>query len=367
MGFEWKTDPFGDTAEQKEKNMTAQMKELTEYHRSRCLPYRRMLAAAGYDAEAAERLSDIPYLPVTLFKKMRLSSLEEDEAFKVVTSSGTSGQRTSQIILDAETRTHQQQALACIGGSFLGTKRLPMLVIDSPSTVKKADHFSARTSGILGFSLFGKNRTFALRDDMSLDEEAVRQFLEKYGDKKFMIFGFTFMVWQYFLPEMERMEEKWNCSEGILVHGGGWKKLASQSVSKEAFAERVKKACGIQRVVDYYGMAEQTGSIFMECECGHLHCSDYSAILFRRPEDFSVCEKGEKGLIQVMSVLPKSYPGHSLLTEDEGRMLGVDDCPCGRKGVYFEVLGRVQNAELRGCSDTFASENAARERISGRK
>ena len=69
--------------------------------------------------------------------------------------------------------------------------------------------------------------------------------------------------------------------------------------------------------------------------------------------DFSVCSTGEKGLIQVVSQLPESYPGHSLLTEDEGVILGEDDCPCGRKGKYFEIKGRIKNAEIRGCSDTY--------------
>ena len=48
-----------------------------------------------------------------------------------------------------------------------------------------------------------------------------------------------------------------------------------------------------------------------------------------------------------------SYPGHSLLTEDEGVLLGEDDCKCGRLGKYFLVLGRVKNAEIRGCSDAY--------------
>ena len=73
----------------------------------------------------------------------------------------------------------------------------------------------------------------------------------------------------------------------------------------------------------------------------------------RRAADFSVAGVGETGLIQVSSVLPRSYPGHVLLTEDEGRILGEDDCPCGRKGKYFEILGRVKRAEVRGCSDTY--------------
>ena len=64
----------------------------------------------------------------------------------------------------------------------------------------------------------------------------------------------------------------------------------------------------------------------------------------------------EKGLIEVVSSIPKSYPGHVLLTEDEGILLGEDDCPCGRKGKYFNVLGRIKNAEIRGCSDTYAAK-----------
>ena len=94
----------------------------------------------------------------------------------------------------------------------------------------------------------------------------------------------------------------------------------------------------------------------MQCEYGHLHASIFSDVIMRRAKDFSVCEKGEKGIIQVISMIPESYPGHSLLTEDEGILLGEDNCPCGRKGKYFHVLGRLKNAEIRGCSDTYAEK-----------
>jgi len=85
---------------------------------------------------------------------------------------------------------------------------------------------------------------------------------------------------------------------------------------------------------------------------GHLHTSVFSDIIIRRSHDFSIAEKGEKGIIQILSVLPKSYPGHSLLAEDEGILLGEDDCSCGRLGKYFKIIGRIKNAEIRGCSDT---------------
>jgi hypothetical protein len=59
-----------------------------------------------------------------------------------------------------------------------------------------------------------------------------------------------------------------------------------------------------------------------------------------------------------MSVLPDSYPGHSILTEDIGVIHGEDDPGSGMKGIYFEILGRVPQAELRGCSDTVVAKKA---------
>ena len=145
-------------------------------------------------------------------------------------------------------------------------------------------------------------------------------------------------------------------SNAVMIHGGGWKKLVSEAVSHDEFHKRLKGICGLEHIHDYYGMVEQTGCIYMECECGHLHASIFSDVITRRPIDFSECEIGEKGIIQVVSTIPESYPGHSLLTEDEGMILGVDDCPCGRKGKYFKIDGRLQNAEIRGCSDTYATK-----------
>ena len=122
------------------------------------------------------------------------------------------------------------------------------------------------------------------------------------------------------------------------------------------FMYQSKEVCGLCHIHDYYGMVEQTGCIYMECECGHLHASNFSDIIIRRPIDFSEANIGEDGIIQVVSTIPESYPGHSLLTEDEGRILGIDDCPCGRKGKYFKIHGRLKNAEIRGCRDTYADK-----------
>ena len=107
----------------------------------------------------------------------------------------------------------------------------------------------------------------------------------------------------------------------------------------------------IDKIYNYYGLVEQTGSVFIESrKCGYFHTSVFSNI-FIRDKKFNVLENGKKGLIQLLSLLPTSYPGHNILTEDIGEIIGEDNCKCGLTGKYFLVYGRAKEAEVRGCSD----------------
>lgn len=347
---------FAVSKEEKTKLLTERLNDLTRLHYSRCKEYKRILDGLNVKVGNINDYHDLPYLPVTLFKEMDLRSVDGNEIVKTMTSSGTSGQAVSKIYLDRNTASNQQKTLVKIVSDFTGSSRMPMLIIDSPSVIKDRNMFSARGAGILGFSIFGADKTYALDDDMKIDFDAIEAFLARHSGQNVLLFGFTFMVWQHFYKELEKSARKIDLSNGILIHGGGWKKLISEAVSQEEFKKHLFNACGIRRVHDYYGMVEQTGCIYMECECGHLHASTYSDVIMRRAKDFSVCNFGEQGIIQVLSTLPESYPGHSLLTEDEGIILGEDDCPCGRKGKYFRVVGRIKNAEIRGCSDTYATK-----------
>ena len=81
-----------------------------------------------------------------------------------------------------------------------------MIIIDCPSVVKNRAMFSARGAGILGFSIFGAKKIYALDDDMNLDVDGVREFLEKYKDQKILLFGFTFMIWQHFYKGITETE-----------------------------------------------------------------------------------------------------------------------------------------------------------------
>lgn len=345
--------PYILDKEAKKKILLERLNFLTGLHYSRCPEYKRFCDTFCDRSINASNLQDVPFLPVSIFKNKELLSINREEIFKTMTSSGTTRQQVSKIFLDKVTASHQQKALVKIVSSFTGDSRMPMIILDSSAVIKDRVMFSARGAGILGFSIFGTKKIYAFDDNMNINLEELRTFLKKYEDKTIFLFGFTFMIWEYFYKKLKESGETLPIKNGVLIHGGGWKKLIHEAVSKEQFKNALSEVCGIKKVYDYYGMVEQTGSIFMECEEGHFHASIFSDILIRKMSDFSVCSINEPGVIQVFSAIPESYPGHSLLTEDRGVFLGEDDCPCGRKGKYFDVLGRIKNAEIRGCSDTF--------------
>lgn len=363
MNFEdiLKIAPYSLDKTEKEKLLTERLLDLTEKHKENCPEYAKMLDSVGYSKENVKSYTDLPYLPVRIFKELSLKSVPQEEIVKTMTSSGTTGQRVSKIYLDRATSSNQQKAMVKIVNEFTGSSRMPMIILDCPSAVKDRAKFSARGAGILGFSIFGAKKIYALDDNMKLEVDLLKEFLDKWKGQTIFMFGFTFMVWQYFYKELLRLKEEgitFNLSNGVLIHGGGWKKLDSEAVSQEEFHDRLKAVCGLDSVHDYYGMVEQTGCIYMQCKCGYLHASIFSDVIARRPKDFSIGDFGEPGILQVVSTLPESYPGHSLLTEDEGVILGEDDCPCGRKGKYFKINGRIAKAEIRGCSDTFAADHS---------
>ena len=346
------TVPYHLEKEEKAVQLLEKLNVLTKWHVENCTEYKAMLEKSETQLNAPT-LGDVPYLPVQLFKLLDLKSIPQEDVVKVLTSSGTTGQQVSKIYLNKETSIAQTKTLVEVMKPLLGGKRIPMIILDTKSVLKNRKSFSARGAGILGFSNFGRKHFYALNDDMSLDVEGLCVYLKEYEGQRILLFGFTSMIWQYVYKEAITQGLNLDFGNSILIHGGGWKKLKDEEVDSLTFNRLLYEQLGIREVHNYYGMVEQVGSIFVECSKGHLHTPSYADVIIRDPITFELVPYGTQGLIQVISELPKSYPGHSLLTEDLGTVHGEDDCKCGWKGKYFSVAGRIPKAELRGCSDTF--------------
>lgn len=348
---------FSIPQEEKESLLLAALTDLTAFHREACEPYSRIVRALG--GGKATSLAELPFLPVSLFKTHYLASVGPDEVFKTMTSSGTTGQAVSRVVLDRETAGLQTRALTAIMTSVLGPARMPMILIDTPNVVKDRTMFSARGAGVLGMLPFGRRHFYALDDEMALDVPGLVEFLDRYEGQPILLFGFTFMVWKHFLRALRESGATIDLSQGVLIHSGGWKKLQEEAVGNVEFKAALKETTGLRRVHNFYGMVEQVGSVFLEGEDGLLYPPNFADVIIRDPSTWESAPVGTPGVVEVLSVLPRSYPGHVLLTEDLGVVHGVGDPESGWSGKQLEIIGRVPRSELRGCSDTHAYNRPA--------
>jgi len=344
-------NPFMIKKKFKNKFFLNKIKSLTMHHYKNCNQYKKIINNFKFNLRNKNQLKDFPMIPVRLFKKFDLKSVKSSKVVKTLVSSGTSGQTLSKIFLDKENASNQVKVLANIMSVILGKKRLPMLIIDQNPSLFNKSTFDAKSAAIFGFSIFGINHCYLLNKKNNIDYKSLNLFLNKYGGSQFLVFGFTSMIYENLIKKLLIKNVKKDFSNAILLHGGGWKKLEKIKISNSIFREKLRKKIKLNKISNYYGLVEQTGSIFVESyKCGYLHASAYSEI-YVRDKNFDLLENKKKGLIQLLSLVPTSYPGHNILTEDIGEIIGEDDCKCGLKGKYFIVHGRAKEAEIRGCSD----------------
>ena len=344
--------PFSLNKEEKSKFFLKEINILNKYHYKNSKQFKKIVDFLN-SSSVIKNLEDLPFLPARLFKEFKLLSVSQKEIFKVLHSSGTSGQAQSQIYLDKQNANNQMKVLSKIMLSVVGNERLPMLIVDkNPNNINNDKQLSAKSAAINGFSLFGKNHTFLIDDQNKINYEILNNFLNLYGNKKFLIFGFTSMIYENLYKKILVDSFKSNFSNAILIHGGGWKKMEKARIDNLEFKKRLNKKLNIKEIYNYYGLVEQTGSIFFECKsCSCFVTSVFSEVLIRDKNLKIVKKNGQRGFLQLISLLPSSYPGHSILTEDIGEIIKKDNCDCGKYGTRFLVHGRSLQSEIRGCSD----------------
>ena len=310
------------------------------------------------DVAGIQKLDDIPFIPVQMFKHFNLTLDSDKNISRVVMSSGTTSGRRSIIPISKETSANQMKGLTSTIENYLGRRRRVLIVIDHPRMNDPKREITARGAGIRGFSIFAKEVLYVLKEseagDLTVDTSVIDKLQREYADKDVYVFGFTYIIWKVFCKEVEERGIRLRFADTEVFHGGGWKKLSEERVSKEEFSNIVARLLSTkpEKVHDFYGMAEQAGIVFVDCEFGHKHVPNFSQVIIRNTRTLEPCGIGEKGMIEVIGVLSHSYYSYAILTEDIGHLEGVDDCPCGRKGRYFTFDSRVERAELRGCGDT---------------
>ncbi len=340
---------FSLPVEKKNKLFFSNIKRLSKFHYNNSKEYKLISNNLFKSISKTKTISDLPFLHVSLFKNFNLISKKDKNKVSTFNSSGTTNAKKSNIHLDYKTAILQSKALNKIFSNII-RKDVDIFFLESKSFLKSKEAMSAKGAAIKGFGQLCRNKFFLLDKKKKLDLSILKKYMRFNKDKEFIIFGFTSSIWFDLINEMKRKKIRLKKNSGMIIHGGGWKKMTKFRVNNTKFKNEAKNVLGVNKIYNYYGMIEQTGSVFLECEKGYFHCSLFSDILIRNSK-LELCKTNQAGLIQTLSLLPASYPGQSLLTEDIGIIHGEDNCKCGKLGKYFTVLGRVPDSELRGCSD----------------
>lgn len=332
-----------------DETLLGALRDLSKHHLKGCPEYQRIWSQ-WTDAEIFEQL---PWLHVGLFKHLDLRTHFEGVSYeRTLKSSATSSGISSQIVLDSESSLMQSQSSLAILRNFVGDSVRPLLVLDSAKSLRSRGELSARVAAAMSLKPLSLEIQFLLDDPVdptSMKWDKLAAMLDRFDD--FLVYGFTWILWLSWGKNIPcNIRQKLQGKRIHFVHSGGWKKLEEQKIRQDEFdAALVSGLHPDSRVIDYYGLVEQVGVIYPQCEYGFRHVPVWAQVIVRDPFNLNSLV-GEAGQIQLLNTLALGAPYHSVLTEDLGtRFEGV--CQCGREGPRFILHGRIPRAELRGCSN----------------
>jgi len=350
--------PYGQPPEERQAGLLEILKEGLDYACQRHAGYKNYVRHWPKDYRSAAQVADLPFLPVGILKaNPPLSFVSPGEIKRTLTSSATTSQVPSRVVLDAPTARRMTKGIVAIVRDFIGPARRPYLVVDTPGFLGGGNELGARGAAIQGLQPFANETTHCLslseQGGLMLDRDRLREFARDRQDTELLVYGFTFILWKHLVEPLLAEGICLNLREARILHSGGWKRLQDQAVDKTVFNEQLAHVfgCSPERIIDFYGMVESVGVIYPDCSAGNKHGPVFGDVIVRNPLTLEPVAAGEHGIVQVCSVLPTSFPGHLLLTEDMAQVIAYDGCPCGRRGISFRFAGRIPKAELRGCGN----------------
>ena len=354
---------YSDNEEQCNLFIKALQEEL-EFHYEHNEMYRHFCDRKGFNPYMEiTSLEAIPPVAVSVFKDlgMRLASVPKEDIKLRLQSSATSG-TPSTIVVDKITSKRQAKAMVKVVQEAIGRERKPFLVMDIDPRSEFRSLLGARFAAITGYLNFASRAGYFLKakDGVSyFDVDAMQEYVASIDkDQPVVEFGFTYILYSNVLKSIREKGITIPLPKGSkIIHIGGWKKLESERISKELFNQQLADCFGIEPmdVIDIYGFTEQMGLNYPDCPCGCKHESSYVKVLVRDVVTNEVLPAGEEGKLEFITPIPHSYPGDLVLTDDLGMIID-GECPYGRAGKRFKILGRLKKAEIRGCGDILSNK-----------
>lgn len=301
-------------------------------HQSRQNPvYAAYLDYLKVDRNAIKSMREVPFLPISFFKSHQIKT-GNFEAESVFESSGTTGSINSKhyvrhlpsYLINAENNFRERYGHP---SKYCFLALLPSyLERENSSLVAMADHLIRQSNHPMG--------GFFLHDTDRL--HTTLQELEQEGQDVILL-GVTYALVDF----AEKYPMK--LAHTIVMETGGMKGRKKELTRTELHA-RLKAQLGLETIHAEYGMTELQSQAYSDGN-GVFRPSSTMKVLLRSPDDpFEVWEKHENimrtGVINVID----------LANVDTISFIATDDLGRFTADGRFEILGRMDNADIRGCS-----------------
>ncbi len=289
--------------------------------------YRQFCDALKRPPSEVAGLADIPFLPVEFFKHHRVVSFG-GEAAVVFLSSGTTGSDTSRH--DVKDVSLYRRSFTEGFRHFYGDPSGYCILALLPSYLERDDaSLVYMAKGLMEQSGHPDNG-FYLHDMKGLHEKIVR--LSGSGQPTLLL-GVSFALLDLAEAHPTKM------TNTIVMETGGMKGRRREMVREELHAI-LKQAFGVTTIHSEYGMTELLSQAYSKAD-GLFLCPPWMKVLIRDSNDPMTMTDGSRaGGINIVD-LANIHTCSFLATQDLGRVY-----PDGG----FEVLGRFDNSDVRGCN-----------------
>ena len=302
--------------------------QIFNFQAQNCAVYNQFITGLNIDVKAVKSIYTIPFLPVELFKSHNvLSSTNPVEV--TFTSSGTTGVITSSHYITDVTVYEKsfRKAFYFFYGDIKNYCVLALLPAylerEGSSLIYMAQDFiNQSTNPNSGFYLYN-------HDDLALQLQK-----QKALGTPTLLMGVTFAL----LDFVEQYQI--NFPELIVIETGGMKGRRKEMI-REELHEQLTKGFGVETIHSEYGMTELLSQAYSK-GAGIFNCPAWMKIITRDANDpISTLTTGDRtggiNIIDLANINSCSF----IATQDLGRIY-----PDGS----FEVLGRFDNADIRGCN-----------------
>jgi phenylacetate-coenzyme A ligase PaaK-like adenylate-forming protein len=300
--------------------------DIFRYQYAHCAVYRDWCKHMQIDAQAVDSVASIPFLPISFFKTHEVIA-ENKNATLVFESSGTGKGATSKHYV-ADVSVYTKSFMQQFERMFGSPKNWCILSL-LPAYLERKGSSLVMMAEVLMQESGHTDNGFYLYDFPALAEKLQR--LNAAG-QKVLLLGVSFALMDF--AEAFPMQLPYT-----LVMETGGMKGRKEEITRQALHDYLCKQLGLKQVATEYGMTELLSQAYAEGE-GFLSPAPWMRAMVRDESDPLLVQSTGRGILNIID-LANIHSCAFIATEDAG-VVYAD----GR----FEVLGRVDNSDIRGCS-----------------